>query len=505
VPLLNLSYVTKSLANLIEEAVKASPEWSSTASLTVSPQPPDELMANVQGNTLGFYLYHINEDPHFKNLPSSGSDTPPIRYTPMGLILHYQLTAHADKDDNGVLQEQLMMGLAIKSLHDYPTIDSSTQIVDKSGTSKKIFDPHLSDDNRLRISMIPLPINEAVSYWSAGSAPLRLAAYYEVSVVLLEPEEIRSRASRVLTYDVYSFIQGAPRLSSSSTILSFTVPGETVPREIVLQPAEVSYDQVVTFKGMNLTAKETALLLNNSKWDTALEVDSNWGVAAKPEEVSAKIKQIITRPPLPPVTILPGIYSAQVKVIDERITSDGHIRRFEKLSNITPFTITPKIDLLGIPNGLGVFDVTASILQHTHLSPWNVLVFIGETRLTPGNWGSLNQGEFADLENIFHIILARMADLDLGIMSPNLNNDFVTAGVILSANAIIVVEKSGEKWRIDDGDDVYLVRKESGVLNVYTVTRLQVRLPGGLTTGSWVPFRLVINGAESQPQWVKAP
>mgnify|MGYP001099209476 CR=1 FL=1 len=339
--LLNLSYVTQSLKTLVEEAVKASPAWN--AALTVSPQPPDELKGSAESNILGLYLYHISEDPHFKNLPAPGTDTPPIRYSPMGLILHYQLTAHAGETDTGILQEQLMMGLAIKALHDYPVIDSSTEIVDKDGNKKKILDSNLDGDNRFRISILPIPFSEAVSYWTAGSSPLRLAAYYEVSVVLLEPEEIKSRASRVLTYDIFPFTRGFPRLLTSSNTLSFTIPGEFTSRVVVLQPAEVTYDQVVTFKGINLTAKETFLLLNNPEWDEALVVDLNWATSAKSEEVNVKVQQKIIRPLLPAVTVLPGIYSAQVKVIDERIASDGSIHRFEKLSNLTPFTITPYV------------------------------------------------------------------------------------------------------------------------------------------------------------------
>ena len=433
--LLNLSYVTQSLTKLIEEAVKASPEWSAP-SLTVSPQPPNELKGSTESNILGFYLYHISEDPHFKNLPAPGNDTPPVRYTPMGLILHYQLTAHAEVTDNGIFQEQLMMGLAMKALHDYPVIDSSTEIVDKQGKKKKILDSHLSDENLFRINILPFPFNEAVSYWTAGSSPLRLAAYYEVSVVLLEPEEIKSRAGRVLIYDGYSFIQGVPRLSTSCNTVSFTLPGESELREVVLRPAEVSYDQVVTFKGTNLTARETFLLLNNPKWDTAVEVDSNWAVLVKPEEVNARIQQKVSRPPLAPVKILPGICSVQVKVIEERITSNGSLRRFEKLSNFMPFTIVPHVKQpLGTPNAEGVLDIEGAIFQDTDLTPGKVQVFIAEARLMPGTDGNLNRGEFA----------------------------------VIDANHI------------------------------------KIRLPDGLVSDTYVPFRLVINGAESQPQWIKVP
>jgi hypothetical protein len=437
--LLNLSDVTKSLTKLIEVAVGASSEYrKQTVKPTVSPQPPDLLKGNQGSKILGFYLYHVSEDAHFKNFPAPGSDAPPVRYTPMGLILHYQLTAHAGEGDGGTTEEQRMMGLAIKALHDYPLIDDTTEIIDAKNQTVKILDyANLAGDgNRLRIMLQPLPHNEAVSYWTAGNTPLRLAAYYEVSVVLLEPEEIKSRAGRVLTYDVYSFIQGAPRLSTSWNTLSFTLPGESVPREVVLQPAEITYNQVVTFKGTNLTAKETALLLNNPRWEAAVEVDLNWAVLAKPEEVNAKVQQEIIRPLLTPVTILPGIYSAQVKVIDERVASDGSFRRFEKLSNFTPFTITPYVEPLGTPSAAGVLGVQGAIFWDADLSP-NVQVFISEKRLTTGTYDNLNRGEFA-------------------VKDKDANN-------------------------------------------------MQIRLPEGLASGEYVPFRLVINGAESQPQWVKVP
>jgi hypothetical protein len=500
--LLDLSQVTKSLLNLIEEGVKASSEWSSSAQiLNVSPQPPDELKANNKGNTLGFYLYHISEDPHFKNLPSPGSDTPPIRYTPMGLTLHYQLTAYTDDHDSGALQEQLMMGLAIKTLHDYPMIDGSTQIVDKKGETKKILDSHLDDGNRFRISMLPLPFNEAVSYWTAGSIPLRLAAYYEVSVVLLEPEEIQSRAGRVLTYDVFSFLEGAPRLFFTYNTISFSYPpGGTTSRELTLQPAEVTYGEALKIKGTALSAQATSLLISTPRWDNPVEADSAWAVVAKAEELSATVQTTVAGR-----TLLPGIYSAQAKVSEQRTVSDGSVRVFEKLSNIAPFTVAPKVDPLDIPDPQGVLAVSGSILQHTHLHPENVSVFIGETRLAPGTWGSLNQGEFADLENLFSIDPTCDTDLDANKLSVKLGNEFKNKGVTLSAKANIAVEKAGEKWRVYDADSEFLVRRESGALNVYAVTRLQLRLPGGLTPGACVPFRLIINGAESHPRWVQVP
>ena len=69
----------------------------------------------------------------------------------------------------------------------------------------------------------------------------KLSAYYEVSVVLLEPEDTQSRAGRVLAYGVTPLIEGAPRIDSSENTLSFTIPGDPDVREVILRPAQVRW------------------------------------------------------------------------------------------------------------------------------------------------------------------------------------------------------------------------------------------------------------------------
>jgi hypothetical protein len=430
--LLDLSYVTTTITNLIGTVVNASAGSTALGNVTVSAQPPDLVKAGQTGsNILGFYLYHVAEDPHFRNLPAAGNDSAAVRYSPMGLVLHYQLTAHAEETENGILQEQTMMGLAIKALHDYPLIDNATEV-----NGVKIVKPPTAEfDIPLRISLMSLPYSEAVSYWTAGSTPLRLAAYYEVSVALLEAEEFKSRATRVLTYNVFAGIEGIPRLTASCNSVLFTVPGKSERREAILQPAEVSYGQTVTFKGSDIGGRETVLLLTNTGWDETVEVDSSWMVSVQTGELKATVRRAITRPALPDLVVLPGVYAAQVRALDERVDSTGITRRFEELSNFIPFTIAPFVEPLGVPDGEGVLTVKGMIFQHEKLSSGNLQVYIAQTRLAQGTYDSLSQGEFA-------------------------------------------------------------VRDEN---------TLQIRLPGGLQHGISVPFRLIINGAESQPQWVAVP
>ena len=127
--LLDLSLVTDALVSLIDKYIKASQDRSSiVGSFDVSPEPRDKLKGDA---TIGVYLYHLTEDAHYKNLPSASADLPPLRFTPMGLNLYYQVSAFSAQDGKtGIYKEQALMGLAVKALRDYPVIDHMTMITE---------------------------------------------------------------------------------------------------------------------------------------------------------------------------------------------------------------------------------------------------------------------------------------------------------------------------------------------------------------------------------------
>jgi hypothetical protein len=382
--LLDLSLVTRSLVTLIREHAQSSPAWTSVQPPNVVPQPPDRLEGT---DVIGLYLYHVSEDAHYKNLPPPGNDRPPIRYTPMALNLFYQVTPHHEQEsDTSTYREQLLLGLAVKALRDYPCIDDTTRI---NGTDILHADLR-GDDNRFRIVLQPIPHNEAVSYWTAGSSPLRLAAYYQVSVILLEPEETNVRSGRVLTYGVHTFTHGAPHLTGSRNTLTFTIPGETDPRTIELQPAAAPYGGRVDFLGSDLAGDETTLVLKHLEWDDSVDADAAWGVAATDDRAMA-----VVQPEASGRDVLPGIYSARIRVSTHRTMPHGQIRTLANTSNATPFTVSPRIDAVGAPNANGEFTVDGAVFDHPDLETGDVQVYVGDARLTESGGGALNAGEFA--------------------------------------------------------------------------------------------------------------
>lgn len=425
----DLSLVTETLVKLVDESIRSSPEWPAGQTPDVNGLPPDRLEGE---NAVGIYLYHLTEEAGLKNAAWPGRPQPPIRFSPMGLSLFYVLSAASSLGGTlGPYREQLLMGLAVKALHDWPVVDESTVI---NGVS--VLHANLHDgDNRLKIELRHVPPGEAVSYWTAGSHPLRLSAYYEVRVVLLEPEEPDSGAGRVLLYGIQTFAGSLPRLETSRSRVAFQIPNEPTPRSIAVQPAQVvpgdgvTPGDELTLIGLNLAGDSVSLLIRASTWDAPIAVDPAWGVVAGTDRVFATPRTTASG-----TAVLPGIYSASVKITRQIARPDGTTGVIERLSNETPFTVVPAVTAIGVPVA-EVFTVTGHTFQHVDLLAGAVEVYIADARLAPGAAGSLQPAHFA-------------------ITSP---------------------------------------------------TAIEMRLPAGASPGSFLPVRVLVNGAESPPRWVQVP
>jgi hypothetical protein len=384
--ILNVGLVTKVIKRVIELSIKESSAWKPRPDPTISVLPPDKL----DDGSLGIYLYHLSEDPHLKNQPSVGTsaDPVPVRYTPMGLNLFYLITTDAKTHaEIKMLDAQLLLGLAIKSLHDYPVLSDGSVV-----ENIKVFEEVGIDktDTHLRITMQPTAPNEAVSYWTAGQSPLRLSAYYNVSVVLLEPEEPPTRAGRVLDYGVHTFVTGSPRLATSRNTLTLTIPDTGVTQEIELRPAQVSIGSRLEFLGVNLSGDDIKLVINNSRWSEAVSADLSWGATATDERVIATVQEQIDGN-----DILPDMYTAKILISEHRTMPDGSTRTFIKSSNETPFTITPRIDTISAPDVSGNVTVTGFRFRHADIAADDIQVFLGRDPLSIGTAGLLNPGEYA--------------------------------------------------------------------------------------------------------------
>jgi hypothetical protein len=388
--LLNLSQVTKALTELLKAHIGASSAWTFNTDPKVTGQPPDQLAPG----TLGVYLYHVTEDSFYKNQPPEGLDPVPVRLTPMALSLYYQISALGE-GTSPTDQEQLLISCAAKALHDYPVIDDSTMVPRRAPlTPLNVLRIASLDgaDNRLRTSFQPVAYHEASAFWNTSSQVPRLALYYQVSVVLLEPEKPRSVAGRVLQYGVQTLVGGAPRLDGSENTLDVAVPGLTA-QSLLIRPAEVPVGGDLVLTGYSLFADATTLLLQHSRWPEPVEVDAAWGVIATEDRVFARVQEFAAGRP-----VVPGQYVARVKVIRRHKLPGGTAREAPVISNGTPFTISARIDSLTFAADVGTvigYAFGPPDPAQPPFPPGAVQLCVGGTMLTEAAAGPpLDPGQF---------------------------------------------------------------------------------------------------------------
>lgn len=384
--LLDLSLITRTFTTLLGGRIPTFPVWPGGTPLLTSGGPPDLVNA---AHALSFYLYHVREDAHTKSQDWNVDDPVPQRFKPLGLTMYYLLTPRSNLADPNLraLAEQLILGLAVKTLRDLPVIDDGS-VVQTGGGPVLVMPAGLRDrQNRLRVMLQPTPANEANQYWQAGSQPMRLAAYYEVAASLIEPDEPATRRGRVLMVGVHSFVRGQPRISRTQNRLVFTLPGESTAREFELSPAEVAYGQLLEIHGADLKGDSTALLLNHRDFPEPVEADATWNVASDGSLLKATVRSIASGQAL-----VPGIYGAIVRTIARRTLPDGSQRDFDAYSNESAFVVAPRI--VSVIEAAGVLTVTVDGFEPHLLAVSELLVFAGPIRLTRVNAGPLAAGQF---------------------------------------------------------------------------------------------------------------
>jgi hypothetical protein len=431
--LLDLGLVTRTVITLLEESLPLYPDWPAATPISVQPAPPDAITTGSHG--LSFYLYHVREDAHTKAQDWQSDDARPLRFKSMGVSLFYLLCpkSNAGQPRDRALAEQLVMGLALKTLHDYPMIDDTTTVDTTSGP-KLLMPPAMRGrNNRLRITLNPKPPEEAPSFWQGGSLPTRLAAYYEVSATLLEPDETRRRSGRVLAVGLHPFVRGRPFIEGTRNRIVFTIPGEAAPRDVLASPAEAAFGSDFEVFGADLKGDKTQVLISHQSFPEPVVADAAWNV-----RTTGSVLTATARATAGAQAILPGIYGVFVRVVMRSKLPDGSSRDFEAYSNQGTLAIAPRIFTVTFAAGIGTITVDGfephALLQN------DILLFAGSDRLTRTT------------------------------SSPPPAGTFFTPSAPPAAT-----------------------------------DKIRFRLPAGTPSGSVVPIRVVVRGAESAPRWEVAP
>jgi hypothetical protein len=186
--------------------VSATLELLLTKALQVFPDPAIAEIHDLQGNIastvapekakLTIFLYEVVEDTSARNRPRLRGSLPPnvlVKKPPVALLLRYLLTPWGG--DRAT--EHKILGRAIQVLYDNAIL-SGTALVGNG-----LRDGLEGSNQALKITQIPLSLEELTRVWYSVQKPYHLSVCYEVRVVNLDSEQqelVHSVVRRTLDY-----------------------------------------------------------------------------------------------------------------------------------------------------------------------------------------------------------------------------------------------------------------------------------------------------------------
>lgn len=295
--------------------------------VTVSSKAPDIVQESFSSggveNQVNLFLHQVTHNVGWRNqdLPSVGADGMTRLSDPaLALDLHYLLTAYGTQD----WQAEALLGFALLMLHENPVLtrnDISNAIAKLPVTdptnplSTPLGTVGLADQiEMLKITPSTLGREEMAWLWTALKADYRPTFPFQVSVVLIEPENPAIAPLPVLVRQ----ITVEPDLSPFPNLTDVIPPGG--------QPAAALGD-IVTVTGSHLL-NATGVVLNNSlrgiqQTLLPLAPATNTSLQFQPPNLGA------------PGELAAGIYDLSVQVP----TATG-----STTTNSLPFAIAPNID-----------------------------------------------------------------------------------------------------------------------------------------------------------------
>ena len=209
---LAIAATTTALRNLLLTGIPA--RDAELSDLDVTTRTPDAARNSINGTSLNLFLYRTvvnagwsNTDlPRTANLGESGDP-------PLSLNLHYLITAYGrDAVDQDAVSHRVLGG-AMSVLHDHPLLGAAEIGAAIQGND-------LADQpERIRITSLPLTVDDMSKLWSTFQSQYRTSAAYEVTVVLIDSRRPSRAPLPVLTRGqddrgVVAATGGAPVLSA---------------------------------------------------------------------------------------------------------------------------------------------------------------------------------------------------------------------------------------------------------------------------------------------------
>lgn len=361
-PLLDLSQTTSALQRLLEFNIPLIEP--ALGPVSVSTLPPERVIAGA--NVLGLYCYHVSPDASNRFRPRQPSGERPIATSPLTVILNYILTAHPTiVGDFDALAEQRLLGLAMKTLHDFAVIDDTTRVGGQIVMPIEI----RGQRNSFSVTQLQLTPGEALNYWANETqTTVRPSAYYEVSAAELAPQPPERLPGTVLQLGAFVYPKNTPAIAESSSQVAYTRPASVGggAASLTASPARVGPVTAVPpppnemrLTGRAFTAGDAGQLhITHPFWardfpggrvpvDLTLNVGIGWAVTVADAEIVVTLGNDLRASPPDggpnvDLSLYPGSYLASWE-IERRFDRDGVTETIHERSNACAFLVYPRI------------------------------------------------------------------------------------------------------------------------------------------------------------------
>lgn len=189
---LSVAAITLALRRLLDKSVPAlDPDL---VGLQVTTRPPDAARANVDGPSINLFLYRTVTNAGWSNLDPPMTVRPGEAGVPaLALDLHYLVTAYGAEDTDNAATSHRALGAAMSVLHDHPVLDGDAILAALPGSDVQ------DQVERIRISPVPLSVDDLSKLWGGFATQYRLSVAYVVCVVLIDSRRPTRSALPVLT------------------------------------------------------------------------------------------------------------------------------------------------------------------------------------------------------------------------------------------------------------------------------------------------------------------
>jgi hypothetical protein len=184
-----IATITAVMAKLLELGIKINDDGSTDTELTdldVTTLPPGKARPGTKtANQVNIFLYHVLPNASVRNMDMPRTVKPgESAIPPLALDLQYLITAYGKGDDDRLAHR--ILGRGMRVLADFPLVGVSN-LFDPTEISSLLSDSNIDHQpEHVRITQLPISMDELSKLWMMFQADYRISAAYQVSVVLIE-------------------------------------------------------------------------------------------------------------------------------------------------------------------------------------------------------------------------------------------------------------------------------------------------------------------------------